>query len=345
MDSVAKRLRPLATDFNMGSSTGCKVSEVENAVIEKQFSVVVPVYNEQEVLKTTYARITEVMKSLHEPYELIFVNDGSHDESEKYLEAFCKNDPSVRLVRFSRNFGHQVAISAGIDYARGAAVIIIDADLQDPPELIPTMIDKWREGYEVVYARRQKREGEKWFKQWSASKFYRTLRLMTDEKIPLDTGDFRLIDRSVCVVMQSLQERNRFVRGLVAWAGFRQTSVTYVREPRFAGTSKYPLRRMLRLASDAIISFSDKPLKWPLYIGGALVVGSLTYIVLGLIPRFVLNHSSGVALLIAVTAFLNGIVLISMGLMGQYVARIFDEVRGRPLYIANEYKGGIESKE
>ncbi len=247
---------------------------------------------------------------------------------------------AVKVINFSRNFGHQVAISAGMDYAAGDAVIVIDADLQDPPELIPKMIERWSEGYEVVYARRTVRLGETWFKRWSAALFYRVLRMLTDFDIPMDTGDFRLIDRRVCEVMKSIREKNRFIRGLVSWSGFRQIAVDYVRDPRLAGETKYPLKRMLRLSSDAITSFSDKPLKMPMYIGSTLIVLCMLFFVYAVFASLVFRHGvSGIILGVDTCALLNGIVLVSLGMMGQYMARIYDEVRDRPLYVVGSQKG------
>ncbi|KUK63172.1 MAG: Glycosyl transferase, family 2 [Desulfotomaculum sp. 46_80] len=209
-----------------------------------RYSVIIPVYNEEAVINETYRRLKQVMKTLNEPYELLFVNDGSRDKTAEIIKGFSASDSSVKLLDFSRNFGHQIAITAGMDYARGDAVIIIDADLQDPPEVIPQMIDQWRQGYEVVYAKRSKRMGETFFKRTTASLFYRILRSLTEGvNIPLDTGDFRLIDRKVCDAMQCIREKNRFVRGLVSWVGFRSTAVEYTREERYAGETKYSLKK------------------------------------------------------------------------------------------------------
>jgi dolichol-phosphate mannosyltransferase len=302
--------------------------------------VIIPVYNEEQVLPATYARLKTVMDGLREPYELVFVNDGSSDASQVILESLCDEDDTVKVINFSRNFGHQVAISAGMDYAAGDAVIIIDADLQDPPELIPKMIERWLEGYQVVYAKRTGRLGETQFKRWSARLFYRVLRALTDIDIPVDAGDFRLIDRSVCEVMKSIHEKNRFIRGLVSWSGFRQTAVEYVREPRHAGETKYSLKRMLRLSSDAITSFSDKPLKIPIYIGSTLIILSTLFLVYAVFVSISFRHGvSGFMWILCACAMLNGIALVSLGIIGQYIARIYDEVRQRPLYIVGSHKG------
>jgi len=242
-----------------------------------KYSIIVPVFNEEEVIQQTYQRLITVMDSSDAPYELLFINDGSKDRTEEILIEIGITDARVKLINFSRNFGHQVAISAGIDYAQGEAVVIIDADLQDPPELILDMIEKWMEGYEVVYAKRLSRKGESFFKKQSASLFYRTLRSMTDIDIPLDTGDFRLMDRKVVQQMKGLREKNRFVRGMASWVGFRQTAIEYERDERAAGETKYPLKRMLKLSMDGITSFSYKPLKLASYAGGLLAITGLIY--------------------------------------------------------------------
>jgi glycosyltransferase involved in cell wall biosynthesis len=304
-----------------------------------RYSVVVPVYNEEAVLPATYQRLKAVMDGLDEPYELIFVNDGSSDGSKRWLTSLCASDHNVRVLNFSRNFGHQVAISAGMDHASGEAVIVIDADLQDPPELIPELVAKWREGYDVVYARRTRRQGESAFKRWTAAAFYRVLRRLTDVDIPVDTGDFRLIDWKVCQVMRSLQEKGRFVRGLVAWTGFRQTAVAYVRDPRLAGETKYPLRRMLQLAGDAITSFSTKPLKWPLYVGVAMALAGVILLLLALSRTLASGSLPEILFLSSLGVCFNGWGLMAIGILGQYVARIHEESRDRPLYILASREG------
>jgi len=298
------------------------------------YSVVIPAYNEEAVIKETYKRLTEVMKSLGDKYELIFVNDGSQDKTNEIIADLAQSDDCVRLVEFSRNFGHQIAITAGMDYAQGDAIIIIDADLQDPPELIPEMIKKWREGFEVVYARRLKRKGETLFKKFTAAAFYRILNRLTEVDIPLDTGDFRLIDRRVCEVMKQVREKNRFVRGLISWAGFRQTAVEYIREERFAGKTKYSLSKMLRLSTDGITSFSYKPLKLATLMGSFISLASLVGLLLYLLQGWFFNgiFSAGI-LLIILLIFCNGLILINMGIMGEYIGRIYDEAKDRPLYI------------
>ncbi|WP_019635139.1 glycosyltransferase family 2 protein [Paenibacillus fonticola] len=303
-------------------------------------SVVVPMFNEEEVIEHTYTRLKQVMDCTGEGYEIIFVNDGSRDRTVEIVAAICQKDPHVKLVQFSRNFGHQVAISAGMDYASGRCVVIIDADLQDPPELILEMISKWKEGYEVVYGKRIKRKGESVFKKVTALLFYRLLGSMTQVDIPLDTGDFRLIDRKVCEVMKGLKEKNRFVRGLVGWAGFRQTSVEYVRDERFAGVTKYPLRKMISFAADGITSFSHKPLKIASYIGVILSISSFVYLFVVLFQKwFEIGTVPGWASIVAINLFFNGIVLMLLGVMGEYIGRIYDESKGRPLYIVSDTLG------
>jgi len=298
------------------------------------YSVVIPVYNEEAVIQETCCRLTKVMETVDAPYELLFVNDGSRDRTGEIITALAEADERIKLLDFSRNFGHQIAITAGMDYARGDAIVIIDADLQDPPELIPQMIAKWREGYEVVYAKRSQRKGETLFKKWTAALFYRLLGALAEISIPLDTGDFRLIDRKVCDALCSIRERNRFVRGLVSWVGFRQTAIEYVREERFAGESKYPLKKMLRFSMDGITSFSYKPLKLATYLGAAISSASLVYLLVSLGQIiFTASPSAGWSSLIASLMLLNGLTLIFFGILGEYIGRIFDETKNRPLYI------------
>lgn len=299
-----------------------------------RYTIIIPVYNEEAVIHETYRRLTRVMEATGEQYELLFVNDGSRDRTAEIIEEFAASDRCVKLLDFSRNFGHQIAITAGMDYARGDAIVIIDADLQDPPELIPLMIDKWKEGYEVVYAKRSQRKGETLFKKWTASLFYRILRALTEVNIPLDTGDFRLIDRKVCDAMRNIREKNRFVRGLVSWVGFRHTAIEYVREERFAGETKYPLKKMLRFSMDGITSFSHKPLKLATYLGFLISLGSFVYLAIAVgLKLFTTGTVAGWASLIACLLLLNGVILIILGILGEYVGRIYDETKNRPLYI------------
>lgn len=307
---------------------------------KKLLSVVVPVYNEQEVIDETYKRLTQVFKDYFMDVEYIFINDGSKDNTYFKLGEISRKNPGVRIINFARNFGHQIAITAGMDYAKGDAVVIIDADLQDPPEVILSMVEKWQEGFEVVYGKRLQREGETVFKKFTAKMFYRFLDSMTDVKLPVDVGDFRLIDRKVCNAMKCLPERSRYVRGLVSWVGFKQTSVEYKREKRFAGETKYPLKKMLKLAGDGIFSFSYKPLKLATFVGMLVSALSFLYLIIVLIQKFVKNDiASGWASSMAVSLFFNGVMLIVIGIMGEYVGRIYEEVKARPLYIVGELLG------
>ena len=311
-----------------------------------RYSIVVPVYNEEEVARESYKRLKNVMDSTGEAYELIFVNDGSRDKTEEIITEICAEDPNVRLINFSRNFGHQTAITAGMDNSSGQAIVVIDADLQDPPEVILEMIEKWKEGYDVVYGQRAKRKGETVFKKLTAKMFYRFLRSMTSVDIPVDTGDFRLIDRKVCDVMSSLTEKNRYVRGLVSWVGFRQTAVTYVREERFAGETKYPLKKMLKFAMDAITTFSYKPLKLSIYIGFIVALASFLYLLVVLYLRLFTDAAvAGWASTLAVSLIFNGVTLMMLGIIGEYIGRIYDEVKNRPLYIIREKIGFSEGEE
>lgn len=308
--------------------------------MKKLLSIVVPVYNEQEVIDETYKRLSEVFKDYFMSVEYIFINDGSRDNTYFKLREIAQKNPEVRVINFARNFGHQIAITAGMDYAKGDAIVIIDADLQDPPEVILEMVDKWQEGFEVVYGKRLQREGETFFKKITAKMFYRLLDSMTDVKFPVDVGDFRLIDRKVCNAMKGLPERSRYVRGLVSWVGFKQSSVEYRREKRFAGETKYPLKKMLKLAGDGIFSFSYKPLKFATFVGMLVSAFSFIYLIVVLIQKFIKNDVvSGWASSMAVSLFLNGVMLIVIGIMGEYVGRIYEEVKARPLYIVREFMG------
>ncbi|MFC0905930.1 glycosyltransferase family 2 protein [Clostridium sp. MT-14] len=298
------------------------------------YSVVVPLYNEELVIDESYKRLKKIMDTTSEGYEIIFVNDGSRDRTREKTEKICSTDKNIKLVNFSRNFGHQPAITAGMRVSEGEAVIVIDADLQDPPEVIPEMIEKWKQGYDVVYGKRAKREGESFLKKLTAGVFYRLLKSMTSIDIPVDTGDFRLIDRKVCDVLNSLPEKNRYVRGLVSWIGYRQTYVEFIRQERFAGDTKYPLKKMFKLAFDGITSFSYKPLVMSGYLGGISFFIGIIMLIMGLIN----SAAKGLELinfqfLISVDLIMFGIVLFCIGIIGQYIGRIFDECRGRPNYI------------
>ncbi len=301
------------------------------------FSIIAPVFNEICCLDALVERVARVMDQTGEVWELVLVDDGSTDGSTEKIRELASGDSRVRPVIFARNFGHQIAVTAGLDYSRGDAVVIIDADLQDPPEVILELIQKWREGYEVVYAQRSEREGETWFKRLTASLFYRTIYRITDVKIPLDTGDFRLLDRKVVEVMNSMRERHRFLRGMSAWVGFRSVGVPYKRAARFAGTTKYPFKKMLKLALTAVTSFSYVPLQIAMWVGfisaGIAILAIPLVIILRLIGS---QFFFGQATTLIAVLFLGGVQLISLGILGEYVGRIYDEVKGRPLYIVSE---------
>lgn len=302
-------------------------------------SLVVPVYNEEEVLMQSYQRMKAALENLGCAYEMIYVDDGSKDQSWDILSALAKSDVHVRSLRFARNFGHQLAVTAGMDAAKGDAVVVIDVDLQDPPEVIVDMLEKWREGYDVVYGKRKSRAGESFFKKFTAKAYYRLLHAMSAYPIPLDTGDFRLIDRQVVDVMKAMPEHNRFLRGMSSWAGFSQCPVEYERESRAAGQTHYTMKKMLQLAFNGILGFSDTPLLLPLYVGIAVGIAEF----LALIVFIILSICGVLApwlwgLWIVVLLF--ALVFVFMGFQGAYTARIFDEVRERPLYILSERSDG-----
>lgn len=301
------------------------------------YSIVAPIYNEINNLSELHRRVSEVMERAGEPWELILVDDGSTDGSTERIQELARRDKHVRPIIFARNFGHQIAITAGWDYARGEAVVIIDADLQDPPEVILELAKKWREGYEVVYAVRAERQGESWFKKFTAALFYRIIFRITDVKIPVDTGDFRLMDRKVVEVLKQMRERHRFPRGMSAWVGFRQIGVPYKRAARFSGETKYPFRKMLRLALNAITSFSYFPLQVATFFGffsagvAILAIPVVIYLRVTGVPQL-----TGQATTLISVLFLGGVQLISLGILGEYIGRLYDEAKGRPLYIVRE---------
>jgi glycosyltransferase involved in cell wall biosynthesis len=301
------------------------------------YSIVAPIFNEIDNLPEFYRRIKEVMESSGEEWELVLVDDGSSDGSTERIRELAKSDPHVQAVIFARNFGHQIAITAGWDYARGEAVVIIDGDLQDPPEIILELARKWKEGYEVVYAVRAEREGETWFKKFTSSLFYRIIYQITDVKIPVDTGDFRLMDRKVVDVLKQMHERHRFPRGMSAWVGFRQIGVDYKRAARFSGETKYPFRKMLKLALNAITSFSYFPLQVATFFGffsagiAILAIPVVIYLRVAGSPQL-----TGQATTLIAVLFLGGVQLISLGILGEYIGRLYDEAKGRPLYIVRE---------
>ena len=312
----------------------------EPSVSHPVFSVVIPIFNEEEVLPELHQRLTRAMEAMQASYELLFVNDGSRDGSIELLRNLASQDPRIKVIDFARNFGHQAAITAGMDLAAGDAVVVIDADLQDPPEVIARLAEKWREGYDVVYAVREKRQGDSLFKRATAALFYRLLKRITSVDIPVDTGDFRLMSRRALEAFKTLRERHRFVRGLVSWIGFRQTGVTFVRDERHAGVTKYPLHKMVKFAFDGLTSFSFAPLQMATYMGFVTAFTAFLGIlwVVG-VRLFTSEAIPGWASQIVCTLLLGGIQLISLGIIGEYIGRIYDEVKGRPLYLTREILG------
>lgn len=299
-----------------------------------RYSVIAPVFNEIEGIGEFYKELNSVMDTMGEAWELLLVDDGSTDGSQEIILDLAAKDGHVIPLIFTRNFGHQLAVTAGMDYARGDAIIIIDSDMQDPPHVIPELIAKWKEGYEVVYAVRREREGETWFKRTSASAFYRLIDRITDVRIPLDTGDFRLLDREVLSALNTMREKQRFLRGMSAWVGFNQIGVEYDRKSRFAGKSKYPFKKMLKLALNAITGFSTLPLQLTEYAGIILLVISVAYAILALV--YVILHKPllpGQSLTVFLLLFLGGLLSLFLGIIGEYISRIYDEAKGRPLYI------------
>ena len=305
---------------------------------DKLLSVIIPVFNEQEVLPASYERFDAAMKAIGYTYELIYVDDGSKDGSLAILRSFAQQNDAVRVLSFSRNFGHQLAVTAGMDIAKGDALIVIDVDLQDPPELIGKMVERWEQGAQIVYGKRQKRQGETAFKLLTAFLYYRILSMMSAYPIPLDSGDFRLLDRAVADEFLHMREHNRFLRGMSAWMGFTAEPLEYVRSERYAGKTKYTLKKMLKLAFDGITGFSSRPLTLPGWIGLWL----MCLAGFGLISLIVLAATIGVApWLWAVDGivFLQGAMLTAMGIQGAYISRMYDELKGRPLYIVKERHG------
>ena len=310
-------------------------------------SVVVPCYNEEAVLRATHERLTSVLAGMSTlDYELIFVNDGSRDDTQLILTQLQLVDPHVRVLLLSRNFGHQIAVTAGLEEATGDAVVIIDADLQDPPEVIPQMVALWREGNDVVYGMRTDRHGESTFKLWTAKVFYRLINRLSETKMPSDTGDFRLLDRRVVEVINAMPERARFLRGMVSWAGFRQVSLPYERAARHAGESKYPLTKMVSFAMDGIISFSLVPLKLAIWTGFLAIWIAVAGIIVAIVDRMLdKNLTRGWASLFVAVLFMGGVQLVSLGIIGEYLGRIYTEVKRRPLYVVQERLGFAKKKE
>ncbi|WP_069997242.1 glycosyltransferase family 2 protein [Cellulosilyticum sp. I15G10I2] len=305
----------------------------------KKISVVIPMYSEEAMVMPCYEKLSLIMHDITlYAYELIFVNDGSTDNTLPLLEALCLKDNHVKVISLSRNFGHQAAVTCGITYAIGDAIIIIDADLQDPPELICNMITFWESGYDVVYGRRQKRSGETLFKRLSAKIFYRFLNYLSDINIPLDTGDFRLIDKKVALILIHLPEHNRFLRGLIPWCGFKQIPLAYERQPRFAGKTKYPFKKMIQFAIDGIIAFSSKPLRLIMKLGIFAVMIALLiflyYFTALISPHIIVIPDF--AWLIIIISFFGGVQLVAIGVLGEYIGRMYDESKNRPLYIVDK---------
>ena len=301
-------------------------------------SVVVPVYNEQEVLPELHRRLTSVMRSLRCSWEIVYVNDGSSDRSAEKLLELRMSDDKVALVNLSRNFGKEIAVTAGLDFVRGRAAIVIDADLQDPPEIIALLVDKWRDGYDMVYATRRERKGETWLKRTTAALFYRVIANLGDTKIPENTGDFRLISRRCIDALRKCRERRRFMKGLFAWVGFKSTSVVYDRDPRFAGTTKWNYWKLWNFAIEGITSFTTAPLKVATYFGLATAIVALSYAVFVVCRTLLIGRDvPGYASLMVAILFLSGVQLIALGVVGEYVSRIFVESKGRPLYLIDAY--------
>lgn len=303
-----------------------------------KYSIISPIFNESGNIPDLYNRVRDVLDSTGESWELILIDDGSTDDSADLIRDYANQDARVKPVLFARNFGHQIAVTAGLDYSRGGAVVIIDSDLQDPPEVILDLITKWKEGYEVVYAVREEREGESWFKLFTAALFYRMISSITDVNIPTDAGDFRLLDRKVVDVLNQMREKHRFLRGMSSWVGFRQTGVPYRRVARQIGETKYPFRKMFRLAINAITSFSYFPLQLATYIG--FVAAGISILSIPIVIAIRLWGSEtpllGQATTLIAVLFLGGVQLISLGILGEYIGRLYDEAKGRPLYIVRE---------
>lgn len=306
-----------------------------------KYSLVIPVYNEENTLPELYRRISELMDRLDDQAELILVNDGSKDRSLELLRDLHEKDPRVCYLSLARNFGHQIAVTAGLNYVRGEVIVILDADLQDPPELIPDMVEKWRQGYHVVYAKRTQRQKESWFKRFTAYVFYRLLKQLADVDIPTDTGDFCLMDRQVVDVLNSMPERDRYIRGMRSWIGFQQTAVYFERHPRFAGEVKYTFSKSLSLAINGLVSFSKVPLRISTYVGLLAAVAAIFMGLLVIYWRIFVPQSplTGFTIILVAIFFLGAVQLVSIGILGEYIGRIYEEVKGRPLYTLSEVGG------
>lgn len=305
-----------------------------------QLSIIVPCFNEQEVIKHTHDRLNAVLSGLGMTFEIIYIDDGSTDTTAIQLKEIQSVNLSVRVLRLSRNFGHQIAVTAGLDYANGDAIVLIDADLQDPPEVIPLMVAKWREGFEVVYGQRMTREGESTFKLWSARVFYRLINRLSEIPLPLDAGDFRLLDRRAVMALRRMKERHRMLRAMTSWVGFRQTPLPYDRAKRYAGVSKYPLRKMIALAVDGVISFSISPLRMVTTAGMVMFLLSMAAIAYAIILRLLTNNwVPGWTLLFISSLMIGGMQFIFLGIIGEYIGRIYGEAKARPLYFVLEMMG------
>ena len=306
-----------------------------------KYSLIIPIYNEEETIPELYRRVSAVMDSLDDSVELILINDGSRDRSLNLMRELQERDARVCYISFARNFGHQAAVTAGLNFARGQVIVVLDADLQDPPELIPKMIESWQAGYHVVYAQRTKRKKESWFKRLTAYVFYRLLGQLADVDIPADTGDFCLMDRQVVDVLNSMPERNRYIRGLRAWIGFRQTAVKFERDPRFAGEVKYTFKKSLALAINSLVSFSKIPLRISTYLGlfSALIALFMALLVLYWRLQQPDSPVTGLATILIAVFFLGSVQLIGIGILGEYIGRIYEEVKGRPAYTIAEIAG------
>lgn len=309
--------------------------------MQPKYSFIIPIYNEEETLAEMYRRVSAVMDRMDDTVELIFINDGSRDRSVHIIRELHQQDQRVCYLSFARNFGHQIAVTAGLNFARGEVIVVLDGDLQDPPELIPDMVEKWRQGYHVIYAQRVKRRKESWFKRFTAYAFYRILKYLADVDIPTDTGDFCLMDRQVVDLLNAMPERNRYIRGLRSWVGFRQTAIQFERDPRFAGEVKYTFRKSLALAINSLVSFSKVPLRISTYLGLVSAILALLMSLLILYWRLAAPNSplTGFAAIAIAIFFLGSVQLISIGILGEYVGRIYEEVKGRPLYTLSEVAG------
>jgi dolichol-phosphate mannosyltransferase len=312
-----------------------------------KYSLIIPIYNEEATIAELYRRMRAVMERLDADTELILVDDGSRDRSLNLIRELHEKDPRVCYLSFARNFGHQIAVTAGMNFVRGRVIVIMDADLQDPPELIPHMIERWQEGFDVVYAQRTQRKKEGWFKRLTAYVFYRLLKNLADVDIPIDTGDFCLMDRRVVDALNAMPERNRYVRGLRSWVGFRQTAIQFERDPRFAGDVKYTFRKSFALAISGLVSFSKVPLRLSTYLGLFAALVALIMAILVLYWRIVYPNSplTGLSAIIVAIFFLGAVQLLSIGILGEYIGRIYEEVKNRPLYTLSEVAGFDRQKE